>query len=257
MRKTKSSWLKTIFILATASILSAGCAEKCKSPRITFIIAEPEYNSWQTLPRFAKDVLEEKYKITPAILIADMNRPNEIAGLANSIRKADLLVLSIRRQAFPADDLNAVRKHLSSGKPLVAIRTSSHAFDARGDCPAGHLEWAKFDIEVLGGDYNGHYKRGIKSTVTIAPAAESHPILAGIKTPFISNGSLYRSSPLADSAKALLVGSIPNEKPEPVAWTNTYKKARIFYTSLGHPDDFERPEFRRLLENAIFWALEK
>jgi type 1 glutamine amidotransferase len=257
MRKTKSRWVKIVFILTAVSVLSTGCAGKCKSPQITFIIAEPEYRTWESLPRFAKEVLEEKYKIKPDILISDMNRPNEIEGLAESIRKADLLVLSVRRQAFPADDVKAVREYLDSGRPLVAIRTSSHAFDARGNCPAGHLEWAKFDIEVLGGDYNGHYKRGIKSTVTIAPAAESHPILEGVRAPFTSNGSLYRSSPLAKSAVALLLGRIPNEKPEPVAWINTYKKARIFYTSLGHPDDFERPEFRRLLENAIFWALEE
>ena len=91
--------------------------------------------------------------------------------------------------------------------------------------------------------------------LNIAKRAKRHVILDGIREPFASNGTLYKSSPLADSAIALLVGSIPDEKPEPVAWTNKYKKARIFYTSLGHADDFEVPQFRRLLDNAIFWAL--
>jgi type 1 glutamine amidotransferase len=53
------------------------------------------------------------------------------------------------------------------------------------------------------------------------------------------------------------LGTIPGEAPEPVAWTSLYgpKQAPIFYTSLGHPDDFKNPEFRRLLVNGIEWAL--
>jgi len=31
----------------------------------------------------------------------------------------------------------------------------------------------------------------------------------------------------------------------------------VFYTSLGHPKDFENPAFRRLLVNAIFWTLNR
>jgi len=54
-----------------------------------------------------------------------------------------------------------------------------------------------------------------------------------------------------------LVGTIPDKEPEPVAWTNSYKRSRIFYTSLGHPDDFRNAQFRRLLINAVFWAMDK
>ena len=46
-------------------------------------------------------------------------------------------------------------------------------------------------------------------------------------------------------------------EPEPVAWTNTYHGGRIFYTSLGHPDDFQLPQFNRLLLNAIRWTLDR
>jgi len=54
-----------------------------------------------------------------------------------------------------------------------------------------------------------------------------------------------------------LIGTIPDKEPEPVAWTNRYKNSRIFYTSLGHPDDFQNPHFRRMLINAVFWAMNK
>jgi hypothetical protein len=31
----------------------------------------------------------------------------------------------------------------------------------------------------------------------------------------------------------------------------------VFYTSLGHIDDFDEPGFRRLLVNAVLWALDR
>jgi type 1 glutamine amidotransferase len=50
---------------------------------------------------------------------------------------------------------------------------------------------------------------------------------------------------------------IPNESPEPLAWVRIVgsRQARIFYTSLGHPEDFAEPAFRRLLLNGILWGL--
>ena len=53
------------------------------------------------------------------------------------------------------------------------------------------------------------------------------------------------------------MGTIPGHPPEPVAWINLKGNARIFYTSLGHPGDFDNPSFRRLLRNAVLWALDK
>jgi len=47
-----------------------------------------------------------------------------------------------------------------------------------------------------------------------------------------------------------------NNFTEPIAWTRFADNSRIFYTSLGYPDDFKLPQFRRLLINAIYWALD-
>jgi type 1 glutamine amidotransferase len=32
---------------------------------------------------------------------------------------------------------------------------------------------------------------------------------------------------------------------------------RVFYTSLGGPDDFKNESFRRLVVNAIFWTAKR
>jgi type 1 glutamine amidotransferase len=37
----------------------------------------------------------------------------------------------------------------------------------------------------------------------------------------------------------------------------TLKGRRIFYTSLGHPDDFQDENFQRLLLNALEWTLQQ
>ena len=96
------------------------------------------------------------------------------------------------------------------------------------------------------------------TTITLAPEAGRHPILEGVRVnALVGNGSLYKVSPLATGTVPLLIGTIPGQSPEPIAWTHEYgpKRARVFYTSLGHPDDFQNSDFRRLLINAIGWAV--
>ena len=44
---------------------------------------------------------------------------------------------------------------------------------------------------------------------------------------------------------------------QPVTWAREFKGARVFYTSLGGRDDFDNPDFRRLLTNALFWTAKR
>jgi nicotinamidase-related amidase/type 1 glutamine amidotransferase len=226
-------------------------------PLVVLAVSEDEYKTNETLPAFVRDVVQDRLGVDTKILLADPKDANVIPGLAESLAKADLLLISMRRRALPEKDLEAVRKFLTAGKPVVGIRTASHAFDAKNKLAQGQAVWPKFDAEVLGGNYSGHYGAGMKATVKAIPEAEKHAVLAGVATPFSGHGSLYKVSPLAKSATPLLTGSIPNQSAEPVAWVNQYGKARVFYTSLGHPEDFEDVSFRRLLSNAILWSLDK
>lgn len=223
-------------------------------------LAEPEYKTLRTLPEWASRSLANKRDFRVEIICGRMEAGRDLMpGFADELGRSDLLILSMRRRALPAADLAALRSHLQAGKPLVALRTSSHAFDTKGKHPDGHEEWPTFDRDVLGCHYTGHHGAGQAVTITIAPGAEGHPILAGLTGPFTSKGSLYKSSPLVEGATALLVGRIDGAEPEPVAWTRLCGKARVFYTSLGHWDDFggQDPPLARLLTNAVFWALDR
>jgi len=230
-----------------------------KRPRVVFISAESEYGSAESLPGFAHE-LEIKYGLRCEILQSstgkDGSERHDISGM-EALAKADLAVVFARRRAFPAEQMKYLRDYLARGKPLIAMRTASHAFDAKGGGPKGHVEWKKFDPEVLGGNYHGHHGRGAKTTAKPAKGAQGHPILAGVQMPLVSGASLYKAKPLTESTKALLIGTIPGQEAEPVAWTNRYGKSRVFYTSFGGVDDFKNPEFRRMLVNAAFWAMDK
>ena len=230
-------------------------------PHVVFLIGEREYETRSTLPAFARAQLEPRGLRCTFVCAAsdtDKKRSHEFPGF-EAVGTADLVLVSVRRRGLKRRQLDMLRAHLDAARPLVGIRTASHAFHTRGRHPKGHAEWKGFDPEVLGGNYHGHHGHKHETEVTLARAAngrEGHPILAGVR-PFTSPSWLYKVRPLAGSTTALLVGTIPDAEPEPVAWTNIYRKARVFYTSLGHRGDFEKPDFVRLLTNAVFWAMKR
>ena len=229
-----------------------------RRPHVVLVIGEDEYQTATTLPEFAERELATR-GIRVTLVHASPRDPNDFPGL-EALRSADAMLVSVRRRTPPANELDLVRRYVASGKPLVGIRTASHAFSLRDDKPppVGHAAWPQFDAEVLGGHYTGHHDNDAVATIWTAPEAQEHPILASISADrFTAKGSLYKTSPLAASAVPLMLGRVAGAGPdEPVAWTHiTRAGGRVFYTSLGHPGDFESPEFRRLLTGGIFWCL--
>jgi type 1 glutamine amidotransferase len=212
-------------------------------PTIVFIAGELEYHSKETLPAFAKQ-LSASYAVKTILL----ERPDDpkiqsIPGL-EKLEQADLLVIMIRRMVLPEEQLNRFKSYLDSGKPLIGLRTASHSFE----------NWKEFDAVVLGGNYQNHHGNQLKTSVTVIPEQRQNQLLRGV-TDFVSDGSLYKNTPLRDSAVPLLRGTVEGKPSEPVAWTHAYRGARVFYTSLGHPNDFKMPSFQNLVRNAIEWGL--
>ena len=222
------------------------------------LVAEREYQTDETLPAFAKQHLDD-YRLT--FVFADPKDANHLIGI-DAIKSADVLVVSVRRRTLPKDQLDLVRDYVSSGKPVVGIRTASHAFCLRNkQPPEGRAAWPEFDQQVFGGNYSNHYGNAFKAIVTRADAgAKKHTtLLRGLESckPFLAGGSLYQVSPLASGTSVLLTGRVEGQPQEPVAWT--FQRAdggKSFYTSLGHIDDFRGDVLPRLLVNAIAWSLE-
>lgn len=224
-----------------AAVFLAVTLHAASPPTIVLVSGEDEYQSAETLPTFAK-FLETNHGCK-TICLRRESKPDTIAGL-EALERADLLILYARRMTLPDEQLKKFQNYFASGKPVIGLRTASHAFQ----------NWLGFDKEVLGGNYQNHYGKDLLPKITRHPAAMRHPILRGVPQAFASAGSLYRNTPLQTNTTVLLTGRIPDHT-EPVAWTHDRPGARVFYTSLGHEKDFEDEAFRRLLVNAIQWAL--
>ncbi len=224
-----------------------------KRKHLVVVCAEQEYRTNESLPKFAREQLGHDFRVT--FVWDDATDRNNLPGI-EAVADADVLLVSVRRRTLPSKQLKFVKDFVAAGKPVVGIRTASHAFCLRGKEPAAGLEnWTAFDKDIFGGNYTNHHGNGPKTTITlptelsIAAAEVIGDIDVGKLT---GNGSLYKVSPLADSTSPVLLGSIPNADAEPIAWFNKRSDGGTsFYTSMGHIDDFANPAFQDLLKNAL------
>ncbi len=243
-----------------ASITSADLLGDPAPPHVVFLIGEDEYRTEESLPAFATSELVPR-GVQCTFVYADPQDRNHFPNIA-ALREADLLVLSVRRRVLPPDEIAEVRAYLDAGRPMVGIRTASHAFE--GMTTNAAAAWGHFDVDVLGADYLGHYSNktprgGVATVYQVVPEEAGQPILAGIdRGELRTTASLYKNHDLTPTTTVLMTGHVEGQGDvEPVAWTNIYHGGRIFYTSLGGVDDFQAPAFRRLLLDAIYWGLDR
>ncbi len=223
-------------------------------PRLAVIVSEVEYETLKTLPEFAARHLGHGFHVQ--FFFGSEAEPNDIPGM-EQLKNCDLALISARRRLLKPEDLQHVRDFVAAGKPVLGIRTASHAWCLRDrEPPAGRAAWPEWDKQVFGGNYNNHYAVDLKTVMKPVAGSAKHPILTGISPEsFVAGGSLYQTAPLADGGEVLINGEIEGKPIEPAAWTFTRADGgRSFYTSLGHVGDFENPTFNRLLVNALYWA---
>ena len=232
---------------------------------VIMVVEEPDnYEAPTSMRDFAdKELKPAGHRVT--IIEGDKPEKHHFEGLIEAMKDADVLVLFSRRRFPPKEQMAAIRAHLEAGKPLVGIRTANHAFlpKPKDLVDPSLAPWPEFTHDVLGGENTGYETKGLPYRVSVAKGAESSALLAGVNAANIfGHLSLYKVLPLADNATPLLIGT-PQPgaitPPQPVAWTRTYgtNKARVFYTSLGAPQDMQIADVRRLLVNGVTWALEK
>jgi type 1 glutamine amidotransferase len=230
--------------MGAAASFPATSSRVCAAPgadaplKVCMLSGSEEYKSNESLAAFQEE-LEKNYPIrcSRAFWTSRHNLP----GL-DALASCDLMLLFTKRLELPDDQMKPIKEYCLSGRPIVGIRTASHAFD----------NWLELDRLVFGGDYSGHFKSGLTTQLKISHGASEHPILEGF-APFKTSTKLYKNPHLADDVDLLLTGSIPDHT-EPVAWTRLYRDGRMFYTSLGGPEDFERDVFKKMLVNAILWT---
>lgn len=249
-----------LIIFIAVSLLSAEATtpRDKEKPHVVFLISEDpdNYEAPRTIPVFAES-LKKNHGFRVTVLLGEGPRSAfRFPGL-EILSEADLLVVFCRRVALTNAQLDIIKGYLKKGKPVVGIRTANHAFTALGDIAEGHAAWPEFVADILGCQNRGYGPQELGTGVAIVPEAKKHPILKGVApAQWHGEGSTYLVAPLLDEkATVLLTGSV-KDKVEPVAWTRfTTDKSRVFYTSLGYPSDFDKPQYTTLLVNGIYWAL--
>lgn len=232
-------------LLSPAALVRAGADESAAASaeplHVLMLSGSAEYKSALTLP-VLKERLEKHYHVR--CTIHQVGAKNDALPAPDRLESCDVLVIYVKRMKLPEDQLKLVKRYVAAGKPIVAIRTASHAFQT----------WPEFDKAILGGSYGGHYNDR-PAQVALPDKSPGHPVLAGVK-PFPTNGKLYKNPRLADDATVLLTANT-DEYVEPVAWTRVHDGARVFYTSLGVAEDFTNENFLRLLTNAVLWTADR
>jgi hypothetical protein len=260
-----------------------------RGKHVVLISGDEEYRSEEGLPQLAK-ILAKRHGFDCTVLFAvdddgvvTPTRTDHIAGL-EALETADLVVMLIRFRDLPDDEMKRIADYVESGRPIVALRTSTHAFNLKPGKAYARWTWTSkewdggFGRQVLGEtwiDHHGHH--GKESTRGIlAPVAAGHPILRGLKDGDIWGPTdVYRVRlPLPGDSRPLVLGQVlrgmnPSDEPVegpkndpmmPIAWTKSYtgkegKAARIFTTTMGASQDLSSEGTRRMLVNACYWAV--
>ncbi|MGE0760312.1 MAG: ThuA domain-containing protein, partial [Pirellulaceae bacterium] len=195
-----------------------------------------------------------------------------------ALKSADLMVIFLRFKNLPAEQMQPIVDYLDRGGPVVGLRTATHSFKIPADSHFARYDYTYngagydkgFGRQVLGESWAGHYGTNhvMSTRLEIAPDAASHPILRGVKNPWVQAGG-YWTAPiegstvlaLAQPLSGMTANSPPAEgkAPCPGAWVREYSgknghHGRVFTTTYGASEDIVDPGFRRLLINACLWS---
>jgi len=235
--------------------------------KIVLISGDEEYRSEEGLPQLGKILAKRHgfkcsvhFAIDPKTGEINPNNQNNIPGL-EALDDADLMIILTRFRDLPDDQMKHIDAYVQSGKPIIGLRTSTHAFNIKGNKTYSHYSFRSkaegwkdgFGRQILGETWINHHG-GHKSESTrgiIPDDVKDHPILSGIES-----GDIWGASdvygvrlPLPDDSKPLVLGQVlkrdgkadkndrnfgmkPTDTPVegkkndpmmPVAWTKSYQ----------------------------------
>lgn len=270
MKACVMNLLAAAIVFGVVPAIAMAEAEVGEQPHIVFVTGDEEYRSEESMPMLAR-ILANRYGFRVTVCYAlsdgviDPNRSDNIEGL-EALREADMMVMYTRFRRLPDEQLRYITEFAESGKPMAGFRTATHAFQYGGDHPKHHMDNA-WPHEVFGLPWISHHGHENSTDVLIADKQAGHPILRGVEE-FHARSWLYHSPTLHERAEPLLIGRAVRGReaggehfgePHAVAWTHTYEGeggvSRVFFTTLGHPEDFHDESMRRLAVQGFFWAL--
>lgn len=252
-------------------------------PHVVLIAGDEEYRTEESMPMLGK-ILSQKHGFKCTVVFAlgpdgadyiDAGNQQGLRGL-EALDTADLMLVGTRFREPSADQAKHITAFLNAGKPVIGIRTATHAFKGAGDF--GGLKYGEFGRKILGEQWVAHHGRHKSEgcRAVIVQEKKSHPILNSVKDIFAPS-DVYTVKNLTDADEVLMLGAVTktldpasanvegekNEPMQPLAWLHTYQtpdgkgEGQSFCTTAGASVDFVSEDLRRLVVNAVFFLTDK
>lgn len=257
---------------------------------IVLVAGDDEYRSEESMPMLGK-ILAHRFGFKTTVLFpidpetGDVvpNYQTNIPGLEN-LETADLMIMLIRFRELPDEQAQYIDNFLKSGKPIIGLRTSTHAFayQKNKNSPFAKWDWMSntegwergFGQRIFGETWVNHHgvhgKEGTRALLDGVQQMNDHPVLRGVKDIW-GPSDVYGIKNLPSDAQILIYGQSTDgmtsgaplmwEKAVmPIAWIKPYqleggKQGMAFASTMGASLDFESEDLRRLIINASFWLL--
>ena len=285
--------LFTAVLLLTSTVAAAqnpglvvyeGKSGPGRGKHIVLLSGDHEYRSEESLPELAR-ILAQRYGFKCSVFFTVdpdtgfINPGNSNVSGLEALKTADLMIVFLRFQDFPDDQMQHIADYLDRGGPVIGFRTATHAFQIkRADAKFGKFDWQNkgdfaggFGRQILGETWVSHYGTNHKmsSRLILEPSQAGHPVLRGVKDVWVQSGG-YTADPLPPStilARGQILNGMtpdsppnPDKKEMPVAWVRSYtgasgKSGRVFTTTHGASEDLLNEGFRRMAVNAVLWAV--
>lgn len=258
---------------------------------IVLIAGDDEYRSEESMPMLGK-LLAHRFGFKTTVLFPiDPETGDVVPSFQNNIpgmeqlETADLMILLIRFRELPDEQSRYLSEFLMAGKPIIGLRTSTHAFAyqknpgspyAKWDWKSEVPDWEQgFGRKIFGETWVNHHgvhgQEGTRALIDGVLQANDHPILRGVEDIWCAS-DVYGIKHLPEDATVLVYGQstagMDAEAPliweksiMPIAWTKPYhleggKPGMAFASTMGASLDFQEEDLRRLIVNAAFWLLE-
>jgi hypothetical protein len=204
---------------------------------------------------------------------------------SEALDSADGIVMALRFRQWTDAAMKRFAAAVTRGVPIVALRTSTHAFRFPDNHPGAYKHFNDFGRNVLGENWVSHWganRRGATRGVIVA-AVKNDPILRGVDDIFGDSG-IYEVHPVPGSRilahGQVLKGMNPDDPPDleqrkqrksdgqeqgindpmmPIAWTRLNRNEngatnRVFCTTMGAATDLANEGLRRMVVNAVLFS---
>jgi hypothetical protein len=141
----KTAWTMLVVATGTLAAGSATAADQWvtydgfdgpgKGKHVVLVSGDEEYRSEEALPQLGK-ILARHHGFKCTVLFAidaktgeiNPNNNKNIPGL-EALKTADLMIIATRFRNLPDDQMQHIDDFLKQGKPVIGMRTATHAFN--------------------------------------------------------------------------------------------------------------------------------